>query len=115
MIEKLIATLESTDLPVFLQGSLSENDQYPDHFFTYWNNDSFDLKHFDNQKAGVVWDFDVNMYSHDPRFLTTMTIDVINLLKSAGFIVSGAGYSVASDEPTHTGRGFNAMYIQRNK
>ena len=32
-------------------------------------------------------------------------------LKAAGWIVSGRGYDVASDEPTHTGRGFDALYL----
>ena len=33
-----------------------------------------------------------------------------SLLKAAGFVIRGAGYSVMSDEPTHTGRGITVLY-----
>lgn len=113
VIETLITALEEFGFPVFLQGSLSPAAQYPEHFFTFWNNDSYDLNHFDNQRAGIAWDFDVNAYSSDPTKVMSMTEEAINALRSVGFVISGAGYAVASDEPTHTGRGFNAIYIER--
>jgi hypothetical protein len=34
-------------------------------------------------------------------------------LRAIGYICAGAGYDIISDEPTHTGRGINAIYIER--
>jgi hypothetical protein len=33
-------------------------------------------------------------------------------LKKRGFILTGDGYSVTSDEPTHDGRGISAEYLK---
>ena len=41
--ELLIDTLENAfGFPIYLQGSMSEDEKYPDDFFTFFNNDSFD-------------------------------------------------------------------------
>lgn len=112
MKDKLIALLESFGYPVFLQGSLSEGEKYPDSFFTFWNNDSRDLSHYDNFPINYVWNFDVNFYSIDPALVNTKLSEARTLLKENGFIITGKGYDIASDEPTHTGRGMNALIIE---
>lgn len=111
MKEKLINLLESFGYPVFLQGSLTEDDPYPESFFTIWNNDSYDGDHYDNDAIYYVWNFDVNFYSTDPTLVNAMLLEAKAVLKANGFIVNGKGYDVASDEPTHTGRGINALII----
>jgi hypothetical protein len=104
--------LESFGYPVFLQGSLTEDDPYPESFFTFWNNDSYDGSHYDNDVIYYVWNFDVNFYSTDPALVSAMLLEAKAVLKSNGFIVNGKGYDVATDEPTHTGRGINALIIE---
>lgn len=111
MKELLISLLESFGYPVFLQGSLSENEAYPESFFTFWNNDTFDNNHYDNNPISYTWNFDINFYSIDPELVNTMLLQAKTLLKQNGFIITGKGYDVASDEPTHTGRGMNALII----
>lgn len=113
MKDKLIELLESFGYPVFLQGSLSEDESYPESFFTFWNNNSYDNNHYDNEAASYTWDFDINFYSIDPELVNTMLLSAKALLKQNGWIVGGKGYDVASDEPTHTGRGINALYFER--
>lgn len=113
IIEKLNDTLLTLGYPVFLQGSMSEGNAYPDHFITWWNNETHDVRHFDNRRVGIVWDFDVNCYSSDPAKVYQMMSDVLDCLRSAGFQITGRGYTVASDEPTHTGRGANVLYVER--
>lgn len=111
MKEKLITLLESFGFPVFLQGSLGENDAYPESFFTFWNNESYDNDHYDNNPISYTWNFDINFYSIDPELVNSMLLQAKTLLKQNGFIITGKGYDVASDEPTHTGRGMNALIV----
>lgn len=112
MEDLLIKILETFGYPVKRQGSLGENEDYPNNFFTFWNNDSYDGNHYDNDSVSDIYDFDVNFYSIDPEAAYTKLREAKKLLKSNGFIVSGDGYDVASDEPTHTGRGINAIYVK---
>jgi len=113
MKDLLVKTLETFGYPVFLQGTLNKDEAYPKSFFTYWNNDSYDENHYDNAPVGYVWDFDVNFYSTDPALVNSKLIEAKTKLKQQGFIVPGKGYDVASDEPTHTGRGINALKEER--
>ena len=113
MKEFLIGLLETFKYPVLLQGSLATDAVYPDSFFTFWNNSSNDWHPYDNEPSGFVWDFDVIFYSTDPDLVNSILESVRTLLKQNGFIVSGKGYDLASDEPTHTGRGINARIIEK--
>lgn len=99
-------------VPVFRQGSLSDDDAYPDEFFTYWNSYTEDHSHFDNEDYGYVWTFDVNFYSTDPDRTYSIIESVAALLKNNGFIVSGKGMDIMSDEPSHTGRSIEAEYLE---
>lgn len=112
MEDNLIQILESLGYPVFRQGSMSDEDSYPETFFTFWNNESVDHSHYDNSEYGTAWDFDVNVYSDDPTLTYSVLEEARLLLKAAGWIISGKGYDIASDEATHTGRGMNAQYLQ---
>ena len=111
----LINTLNQTfeGYPVYLQGSLSDEDDYPANFFTYWNNDTDDNAFYDNTESQTIWDFDLNFYSSNPVLVNSVLLIAKSALKAVGFIVNGSGYDVISDEPTHTGRGINLIYIQR--
>ena len=110
----LITTLEQRfDWPVILQGSMSDDDKYPDSFFTFWNNDSDDSAFYDNDNTQVLWNFDVNFYSIDPVLVNSVLLQVKPLLKAVGFIPDGSGHDVISDEPTHTGRGMTFLYIEK--
>ena len=113
MKDALISLLETFGYPVRLQGSFAEDEQYPESFFTFWNNDSSDGSHYDNDAVNYIWDFDVNFYSIDPDLVNTVLLDARRLMKSNGWIMSGKGHDLASDEPTHTGRGINVIYIER--
>lgn len=105
MEDKLIEILETFGYPVIRQGSLGQDEEYPDSFFTFWNNDSPDHAHYDNAEYGTEWDFDVNFYSIDPEKTYQVLADARIKLKQNKWIIPGKGYDVASDEVTHTGRG----------
>ena len=114
MKEELISLLESFGYPVILQGSLGPSQEYPESFFTFWNSDSYDGSHYNNIAIKYIWDFDINFYSVDPTLVNTLLLQAIELLKNNGWIMSGRGYDVPSDESTHTGRGINVLKIERN-
>lgn len=113
MEDLLIKTLENAfNYPVRLQGSLEPNEKYPDSFFTYWNNTADGSSFYDNDEGAILWDYDLNFYSSDPELVNSILLEAKTHLKAAGFTVSGGGHSVASDEPTHTGRGITVLYRQ---
>lgn len=113
----LISTLNTSfkTYPVYLQGSMSDTEAYPQSFFTYWNNDTSDSAFYDNSESETIWDFDLNFYSSDPTAVNTTLMTAKSALRAVGFICQGAGYDVVSDEKTHTGRGMNILYIQKIK
>ena len=108
-----IDEIETFGYPVMLQGTLAEDEQYPESFFTFWNNSTYDREFYDNVGYAVVWDFDLNFYSTDAEKVNTMLKSAKAALKKRGFIIDGVGYDIVSDEPTHTGRGLNVLYIER--
>lgn len=111
MVKELITILEKFNYPVYRQGSMSENNTYPETFVTFWNNDSPDHAHYDNSAFGTEWDFNVFVYSADPAKTFSLIDDIRAALKEAGWIVTSKGFDVASDEETHTGRGIQCLYL----
>lgn len=112
MEDLLIKTLEPLGYPVKLQGSLLPDELYPDSFFTFWNDSADGVSYYSNNEGAILWAYSLNFYSTDPVLTNTKLLEAKALLKSAGFIISGAGYSVPSDEETHTGRGISLLYRQ---
>ena len=112
MKDLLIRTLEQFGYPVIQQGSLNEDEQYPETFFTFWNNSTDENSHYDNKPNNYVWDFDLNVYSSNPETVNSLLLEAKEKLIEVGFIVNGKGHDVASDESTHTGRGINVQIIE---
>lgn len=108
----LIETLESFGYPVRLQGSLLPNEPYPDNFFTFWNDSSNSSAFYDNDEHAIVYSYSVNFYSTEPNKCYEMIRNAKKELKKRGFILTGDGYSVPSDEITHDGRGISAEYLK---
>lgn len=113
MEDLLIQVLEEAfGYPVSLQGSYSPEDKYPDNFFTFWNDSTDGVSYYSNDEGAIVWAYSLNFYSIDPVAVNTKLLEAKSVLKANGFIVTGAGYSVMSDEVTHTGRGITVTYRQ---
>lgn len=115
MEDLLLEILSQYGYPVMLQGSLAQEEDYPEHFFTYWENPGNEIGFYDNSPHGEVYDYDVNFYSTDVALAYKMPVAVKEQLVNNGFIVPGSGYSVGSDEVTHTGRGIHVIYQKRNQ
>lgn len=113
MEDLLIETLKTAfGYPVRQQGSFLPEEKYPDHFFTFWNDSADGVSYYSNSETSIVWAYSLNFYSVDPVKVSSMMLEAKETLKAAGFIVSGAGHSVLSDEVTHTGRGMPLLYRQ---
>lgn len=112
-LDNLIKLLQEICSTVKEQGSLLPAEPYPARFFTFWNRSTDDHKHYDNATYGYVWAVDVNFYSESPKDVYSTLEAARGKLLQAGWKISGKGHAVASDEPTHTGRGFTAFYLEQ--
>lgn len=56
--------------------------------------------------------FIVAFYSNNSDLIDKELLNLKEKLKRDGFIVSGKGYDVESDEPTQTGRGIAVRIIE---
>lgn len=113
MKDLLIQKLETLGYPIFLQGTLEENEPYPESFFTFKNMSTDGDEFYDNKEHSFIWEFIVAFYSSDPGLVNTKLLEAKTLLKNVGFIVTGKGFDVNSDEPTHTGRGIYVYKIEK--
>lgn len=111
-IQNAIELLTTICPKVIQQGSMAPNEPYPARFFTFWNPDTRDHKHYDNAASGFVWELDVNFYSKDTLDVYSTLAAAMDVLQAAGWIIGGRGHAVASDQTTHTGRGFTAVYLE---
>lgn len=111
--DKLIELLETFGYPVRRQGSFASQDEYPERFFTFWNNDSRDGTHYDNKGVTIVWDFDVNFYSVDVVLCYDVLGKALDLLKQNGFIVSDRGHDMPSGTTSHIGRGAEVLFLEQ--
>ena len=112
MEDALVTILSSFNYPVYRQGSMANDEKYPDTFITFWNNASPDHSHYDNDNYGTAWDFSVYTYSNDPDTTYNLLMNVRTALKQAGWVCPSKGFDVPSDEPTHTGRGLEIFYLE---
>lgn len=112
IIDNLLEILESYKVPVYKQGSMSDDTVYPETFITFWNSDSEDHSHYDNNNYGSVCVYQIFVYSTSPDLTYSMIASIRKDLKEAGWVVPSQGYDVTSDEPTHTGRGIEASFLQ---
>ena len=100
MEDILISILESVGYEAYRQGSFTDGDKYPEHFFTFWNNSSEEAGYYDN------------FYSVDPEKTYSVLRAAKKKLKEKSFIIYDSGHDVGSDRPTHTGRGIGVLYME---
>lgn len=110
--DDLIEILETFEYPVFRQGSMSEDEAYPDTFFTFWNTSEDEHSPYDDDTIIVEYNFDIYVYSNDPERAYSLLSDARSKLKQAGWIIMSRGYDVESDQSSHIGRGMAIAYLE---
>ena len=115
MKTNLISLLETFGYPVFLHGSMNDDDEYPQSFFTFWNFDTPEASFYDNESFRAEWGFTVCFYSDDPLRIDETIDKTIKLLKENNWIIEGKGKDAVSDEKTHTGREITCWKIESYK
>lgn len=113
MDENLINLLESFGYPVMRQGSLPEDQAYPDTFFTFWNSEEIEHSAYDNDTSNINYNFDVNIYSTDIDLCISLLEQARTLLKANNWIIGTRGYDLASDEITHVGKGMQVYFLEQ--
>lgn len=106
----LITALDGFGYPVFRQGSLSEEEPYPQTFVTWWNASEDGIAFYDNSTTAVEYRYYVNVYSTSTNTVYSLLRQIWQSLKQIGFVSSDRGHDVASDEVTHIGRGMTVIY-----
>lgn len=104
MEDELIAILETFKYPIYRQGSMSDEDEYPETFVTFWNTNSPDHSYYDNDDYGTEWTYNVVVYSSNPSIAYSLLDSIRIALKANGWICVGKGQDTESDEETHIGR-----------
>lgn len=103
MKKKLIEILEKICPNVYLQGTLNEDEAFPESFITFWTDTTDDDTFYDNGAKSEIWNFNVIFYSSDPTLVETKPAEIRAALKAAGFIPQGKGNDIPSGKPSHTG------------
>lgn len=106
MINELLKIIEKRELPVYLQGTLTEQkaNETPS-YFTYWNYSTPDTAYYCNKPTRSTWSCWVFLYTTDDPFKAQDTIDaLIADLRAAGWTVEGRGDSMSSSLPSHIAR-----------
>lgn len=103
MKQKIVSWLEEAfSFPVFLQGSMSQEEEYPQSFFTFWNFMS-ENKYYDNIPTGKIYGFWIYFYSDDPETMERVTKEAEQLFRSHGVIIGESWTDTKSDTETHQG------------
>lgn len=112
MEDTLIELLEAFGYPVIRQGSMGEDESYPETFITFWNRSEREIQPYDNQTYRAESTYDIAVYSSTPSTAYSLCISIRTSLKTNGWIITDRGHDVASDEVTHIGRGLSVAYVE---
>lgn len=112
MKQELIDILEAFGYPVFLHGTVNDDESYPNSFFTFWNFDTPEAAYYDDEANRAIWGFWVYFYSTNPALVESVPERARKVLKGAGWVLQGKAHDIASVRPTHTGALFTAYKFE---
>ena len=99
----VVALLESLGLPVFMQGDMPQEMDYPDLFITYLWFSSSDLWRFDNRATATRYTCQITVYGREPNAVDDTVEALSEKLLKYGYSKEGGGRLIPSDEPEYLG------------
>ena len=114
IIDELYNVLDAYGLPLYLQGTLGADEDYPDNFITYWIEDSKGNAFYDNDSNETDWSISIIYYTHDINSIKEFIPKLIDDLKINKFKVIGKGFFTPSDKPNCVGWILPAIYLKNN-
>ena len=115
MWSKLQEVFDYLALPYYRQGSLAEDDDIPESFYTFWNTDTKDLSHYDDEPHRIEWTWRVWAYTDDASEIYSHADNLIAAAQASGFIVIGRGRDIDAASPTTYGREITLKFIEELK
>lgn len=115
IIDNFYAVLNSFNFPVYIQGTMGEDEPYPNDFLTYWITDSQGNTYYDNAANTTDWSVNVIFYTNNIEKIKTVIPQLVKSLEENGFLINGKGQMIASDEETHIGWIVEALYAEKNE
>ena len=107
--------LKTLGLPIYMQGSMRQDENYPELFITYLWFDSSNLWAFDNSTIATNYACQIAIYGVSPDAIDNTVAQVVEVLKNSGYTIDGGGRMISSDEPTHTAWTFDVNFIVKEK
>lgn len=102
-MQELFELFEEIGLPYFRQGSLSDEDYQPE-FFTFWNIDTPQDSHYDNQLHRYHEYIQVGYYTNDAAKVYSVMDNFIKKAKEKGFVIAGLPRDANADKDNYFGR-----------
>lgn len=112
MWSKLEEVFEAIGLEYARQGSYTDESEYPESFFTFWNADTPEAGFYDDEAHKAVWVWYVYFYTKDPSLIYSKPDQFIKIAKEKGFIPQGKPKDLASGSPDYFGRYVQLKYIE---
>lgn len=111
--QELYNILTTNGLPAYVTGTYPLEQEYPDSFYTFFNQRS-DTNSLDNDEIAITYVYTINFYTNNPDILENEVAEIRKSLRNNGYAVSGP-YDVKSDEKTHFGKGFICRITKYSK
>lgn len=113
-MQELFTLFEEMGYEYFRQGSLADK-TYPTSFFTFWNYDTPNLQHRDNNTKNYSINVMIYFYTNNASLIYSVMDEFIKLAKQRGFIVSGRAYDTPADQDDYFGRLVNIMIVHKEE
>ena len=103
--------LAGLNLPVYQQGTAPE--KLPDSFFTVWEDYSADNLNGDNAVIQIRHEWTLIYYTKDYSTVFSGLQGAIDLLKSKGYVLTGAGYDFNGNYGAWQARAVDVKKIEK--
>lgn len=102
-MQRLFELFEEIGLPYFRQGSMSDEDYQPS-FFTFWNIDTPQDAHYDNELHRFNEYVQVGFYTNDAGKIYSVMDDFVERARLKGFTIAALPQDADSGKDNYFGR-----------